>query len=58
MPLSRSKSLALAAVDACVAAIEVYNKLDFKHREETFSILMVSEECANYLQNAGYASVK
>lgn len=28
------------SVDACVAAIEVYNKPDFRYREEAFSILM------------------
>lgn len=30
------------AVNACVSAIEIYNKPDFKFREETFSILMVN----------------
>ncbi|MFI4869143.1 MAG: DUF3644 domain-containing protein [Steroidobacterales bacterium] len=28
------------AIDACVAAIEIYNKPDFRYREEAFSILM------------------
>ena len=28
------------AIDACIAAIEVYNKPDFRYREEAFSILM------------------
>jgi hypothetical protein len=30
------------SVAACVSAIEVYNKPDFKYREETFSILLVN----------------
>jgi len=30
------------AVSACVSAIEIYNKPDFKFREESFSILMVN----------------
>lgn len=30
------------AVTACVSAIEIYNKPDFKFREETFSILMIN----------------
>ncbi|MGI9946791.1 DUF3644 domain-containing protein [Vibrio hyugaensis] len=30
------------AVSACVSAIEIYNKPNFEHREETFSILMVN----------------
>jgi uncharacterized protein DUF3644 len=28
------------AVDGCIAAIEIYNKPDFRYREEAFSILM------------------
>lgn len=28
------------SVDACLAAIEIYNKPDFRYREESFSILM------------------
>jgi len=28
------------AIDACIAAIEIYNKPDFRYREEAFSILM------------------
>ena len=30
------------SIDACLAAIEVYNKTDFRYREEAFSILMVN----------------
>ena len=30
------------SIAACVSAIEVYNKPDFRYREETFSILMVN----------------
>ncbi len=30
------------SVAACISAIEIYNKPDFKYREETFSILMVN----------------
>jgi hypothetical protein len=30
------------SVAACVSAIEIYNKPDFQHREETFSVLMGS----------------
>ncbi|HII2982643.1 DUF3644 domain-containing protein [Yersinia kristensenii] len=30
------------SVTACVAAIEIYNKPDFKFREESFSILMIN----------------
>ncbi|KXF81556.1 DUF3644 domain-containing protein [Enterovibrio coralii] len=30
------------AVSACVSAIEIYNKPNFQHREETFSILMTN----------------
>ena len=40
--LSRSKALANTAVDACIAAIEVYNKPDFRHREQAFAILMLN----------------
>ncbi len=30
------------AINACVSAIEIYNKPDFKFREESFSILMIN----------------
>jgi len=41
--LSRKlKSLLDKSVAACVSAIEIYNKPDFKYREESFSILMVN----------------
>lgn len=39
---SRSKELYEKAVSAMVSAIEIYNKPDFKYREETFSILAVN----------------
>jgi hypothetical protein len=37
-----SEALAEKSVQAAVAAIEVYNKPDFKFREESFSLLMVN----------------
>lgn len=36
------KSILEKSVAACVSAIEIYNKPDFKYREETFSILLVN----------------
>ena len=36
------KSILERSVAACVSAIEIYNKPDFKYREETFSILLVN----------------
>ena len=33
-------SLVNKSIDACIAAIEIYNKPDFRYREEAFSILM------------------
>ena len=42
MSKSRCVSLLEKAIDACIAAIEVYNKPDFHYREETFSILMLN----------------
>jgi hypothetical protein len=41
-PRGRSKELIDKSVAACVSAIEIYNKPDFKYREESFSILMVN----------------
>ena len=40
--MSRARYLKLAdnAIDACIAAIELYNKPDFAYREEAFAILM------------------
>jgi hypothetical protein len=38
----RFKSLLDKSVAACLAAIEVYNKPDFRYREETFSVLLVN----------------
>lgn len=38
----RTKSVIEKSIAACLSAIEVYNKPDFKYREETFSILMVN----------------
>lgn len=42
--MSRARYLTLAdkAIDACIAAIEVYNKPDFAYREEAFAILMLN----------------
>ncbi len=42
MAKSRYKNLIDKSVQAAIATIEVYNKPDFKYREETFSILMVN----------------
>ena len=39
---SRSRQLLEKAVAAMISAIEVYNKPDFKYREETFSILAIN----------------
>lgn len=36
----RHAALVDKAIDACIAAIEIYNKPDFRDREEAFSILM------------------
>jgi hypothetical protein len=41
-PRGRTKELIDKSVAACVSAIEVYNKPDFKYREESFAILMVN----------------
>lgn len=30
------------SISACISAIEIYNKPNFEHREETFSILMTN----------------
>jgi Protein of unknown function (DUF3644) len=30
------------SLEACIAAIEIYNKPDFRYREEAFSILMLN----------------
>ena len=38
----RAEALVQKSVAACVSAIEIYNKPDFKYREETFSILLVN----------------
>lgn len=37
-----SKCLIEKSVSAIVLAIEVYNKPDFKYREETFAVLMMN----------------
>lgn len=37
-----SDQLADKSIQAALAAIEIYNKPDFKYREETFSILMIN----------------
>ena len=39
---SRAKELVEKAVGAMVSAIEIYNKPDFKYREETFAILAIN----------------
>ena len=38
----RYMTLVDKALQACLAAIEIYNKPDFQYREETFSILMLN----------------
>lgn len=42
MAKSRSKCLLEKSVAAAISAIEIYNKPDFKYREETFSVLMMN----------------
>lgn len=37
-----SEEIVEKSVAACISAIEIYNKPDFKYREETFSILMTN----------------
>jgi hypothetical protein len=39
---SRSNELLDRAIAASVAAIEIYNKPDFKYREETFAVLAIN----------------
>jgi hypothetical protein len=36
------KPLVDKSISAAIAAIEVYNKPDFKYREESFSILLIN----------------
>jgi hypothetical protein len=38
----RHKLLLDKSIASCIAAIEVYNKPDFRYREETFSVLLVN----------------
>jgi hypothetical protein len=40
--MSASAQISQKSVDAALAAIEIYNKPDFRHREETFAILMTN----------------
>ena len=42
MAKSRFQSLLNKSIAAAISAIEIYNKPDFKYREETFSILMIN----------------
>lgn len=39
---SKAQELADKSVAAMMSAIEVYNKPDFKYREETFAILAIN----------------
>lgn len=39
---ARSQELVEKSIAAMISAIEVYNKPDFKYREETFSILSIN----------------
>lgn len=40
--ISKSKKLLEKSINSAVSAIEIYNKPDFKYREEVFSILMIN----------------
>ncbi|MBY0309924.1 DUF3644 domain-containing protein [Patescibacteria group bacterium] len=42
MAKERNKALLEKSIASAISAIEVYNKPDFKYREETFSILMIN----------------
>ena len=42
MGRSREKVLVEKSIEACLAAIEIYNKPNFQYREECFSILMLN----------------
>lgn len=42
MPRPRLQSLIEKSTDACIAAIEIYNKPSFNYREEIFSILILN----------------
>lgn len=42
MAKERHKALLEKSIASAISAIEVYNKPDFKYREETFSILMIN----------------
>ena len=42
MPPSRAKILVEKSLDACLSAIEIYNKPNFRYRGEVFSILMLN----------------
>ena len=39
---SRDKELVKKSLQACLAAVEIYNKPNFQYREEAFSILMLN----------------
>ena len=39
---SKSRLLLDKSISAIVSAIEIYNKPDFKYREETFSVLCIN----------------
>lgn len=39
---SRSRAMLEKSISAMIAAIETYNKPDFKYREETFSVLCIN----------------
>lgn len=38
----RYMALVDKSIQACIAAIEIYNKPEFRYREEAFSILMLN----------------
>ncbi|WP_373874268.1 DUF3644 domain-containing protein [Aeromonas caviae] len=37
------------SVAAMLSAIEIYNKPDFRYREETFSVLCINSSCTGSL---------
>ena len=40
--MPRTSILLEKSIAACISGIEIYNKPDFKYREETFTILMIN----------------
>jgi len=42
MSKARYKNLLDKSIQSAISAIEIYNKPDFKYREESFSILIIN----------------